>query len=278
MRKINLTFKYTNDFKEEAYIMVMNEDGIANEIYDGDFNWPDSKIAYSVHEQQQIDYVNQKLTENLHETLTNAEIVLLLNPLTDKRSEASPTELQKLAGYVVQKKIITFNDLDGSRNPFELSTEPVTVEPTEEACARTSLQLLIDTRDDILSHCPNDQYLIDSWNQKIDAMLEYIDEEYVASYRKFEINECTNSKIIISQDNKELTQLDTNITPAGYGWENFAKIYIVNAELLKLEQASLSRKEIKYLTRQGTPDVKESAEHMQRLAGFSVEKQITYHE
>jgi len=280
MRKINLNIRNSS----ESRIIIKNEDGTTTEIYDDNFTLPDRKIVYSAFEQQQIDYVNKQLTGNLHETLTNGEIVFLLNPLSGKHTEADTIdELQKLSGFVVHKEITMFDDLNSSHKTSEppveksLDRDERFIETAEETVALDSLQLLIDTRDALLSgDLTHDQDTIDTFNEKIDTMQQYIDAEY-ASYRKFAISTgwINSTSYRITQDYAELAIIDTT-TPFRYGWAHFAKIHLINSELVKLDQPLMTEKEINYLIAiKKTSPAMPSAEEIQRLAGFKVEKHIT---
>jgi len=274
MRKFNLCGKEgPSGFLAFAKLIVKNEDGTIEEIYEGEYNPPAYRKVYDVGQQQKIDYCNKLLADANHSLLTEDEISFLLNPFTGKHTEAdSPDELQKLSGFIVEKEITVFDDLHHEQKEAvpTVHKEPFVAETAEETIARSALQEMIDLRD---SYEYDDKALIDPiLAESIKTQEALIEEKF--NYRKFEVTRGWQGRVRILQDNKEISVIDTQIAN-GYDWERFAKIYLVNTELEKLGQPKMTQKDIDWLCRNPLNEeelAKETPEYLQRLAGFSVKK------
>lgn len=113
MRKIVLiTYLDPESFMPKISIKQKNEDGEIVELYSATLQ-SKSKSKYTKEEMEKIDMVNSVLNEKGMDELTEEEIEYLLDPADMKKrleeieeNMGNPENLQKLAGFRIEKKIV----------------------------------------------------------------------------------------------------------------------------------------------------------------------------
>ena len=115
MRKILYTLAIDNKtFEPLTVIRMREEDGTIVELLNEGFH----SGKYTPEQRAKIDQVNALLTAKDHPPLTEEECDWMLVPTSHKTQTTDPAEdeLQRLAGFKVEKKITYFADVPHEEN------------------------------------------------------------------------------------------------------------------------------------------------------------------